>query len=232
MPDHDHIYHFQAERYEQMISRQPGLLPVIRAIRPVEGLDIIDAGAGTGRLAAVLAPYARSIIALDEAEAMLEVASRKLAAICPDHWRCIPADNRSLPLPDCSADLLVSGWSVCYLASSNHPGWQESLARVLGEFKRVLRPGGTIILFETMGTGFKEPNPPGFLLSYYEALTQQYGFSSQLLSLDYRFADIQEAEELTGLFFGEELVRLVREEYGPVVPEFAGMWWLTLPGQA
>ncbi|RAP21073.1 hypothetical protein C2W64_03656 [Brevibacillus laterosporus] len=33
----------------------------------------------------------------------------------------------------------------------------------MSEIKRVLRPGGTAIIFETMGTGYETPHPPAFL---------------------------------------------------------------------
>ncbi|MDF2925672.1 MAG: demethylmenaquinone methyltransferase [Paenibacillaceae bacterium] len=212
--------------YEQLISRQPSLLPAVNCICPVEGLDIVDAGAGTGRLAAALGPHAASIVALDQSEAMLQVTAAKLDILCPGRWRCIPADNRSLPLPDHSADLVVSGWSVCYVASSSHADWSGSLGQALSEFTRILRPGGTIILFETMGTGTEQPAPPDFLLPYYRELQERYGFAHRTMRLDYSFRNVQEAAELTGFFFGENLARRVATQGLTAVPEFAGVWWI------
>lgn len=226
MPDHDYIYRHQAEQYERLISRQPGLLPVISGIRRVQGLDVADAGAGTGRIAAAVAPYVRSVTALDQSAAMLEVAASRLAALRPEGWICIPAANDSLPLQDSSVDLVVSGWSVCYSASSVQADWSDALARVQAEFRRVLRPGGTVILFETMGTGCTEPCPPASLIPYYRELEEHYGFSHKVIRLDYTFTDAGEAEELTGFFFGEELALQVRERGSPIVPECAGVWWL------
>lgn len=230
MPNHSKIYAEQARMYESLIAKQPSLYETVNAIRPVKGLDIVDAGAGTGRLAAVLAAEARSLTALDASEAMLQVASEKLASsgLTPERWRCIPADNRSLPLPDNTADLLVSGWSVSYLASSTTEGWQDRLAAVLSEFTRVLRPGGTLILFETMGTGTEEPSPPTFLLGYYKELRERYGFSEQIIRLDYTFASLEEAQELTEFFFGKELSSKVREHRWTTVPEYAGVWSITV----
>jgi ubiquinone/menaquinone biosynthesis C-methylase UbiE len=230
MPNHSHIYAEQARVYDRLIAKQPSLRDTINAIRPIKGLDVVDAGAGTGRLAAVLAAEARGLTALDASEAMLEIAAEKLASsgLPPDRWRCIAADNRSLPLPDGSCDLLVSGWSVCYLASSSTEGWQERLAATLSEYKRVLRPGGTLILFETMGTGTEEPSPPSFLLEYYNELRERYGFSEQVIRLDYTFSSQEEAEELTGFFFGEQLSNKVREHRWITVPENAGVWSTTV----
>jgi len=230
MPNHSKIYAEQTRMYDRLIAKQPSLYKAINAIRPIKGLDIVDAGAGTGRLAAVLAAEARSLTALDASQAMLEVAAEKLTSsgLAPDRWRCIAADNRSLPLPGGACDLLVSGWSVCYLASSSTKGWQDRLAAILSEYKRVLRPGGTLILFETMGTGTGEPSPPSFLLDYYNELRERYGFSEQIIRLDYSFTSQEEAEELTGFFFGEELSNKVRDHRWTTVPEYAGVWSITV----
>jgi ubiquinone/menaquinone biosynthesis C-methylase UbiE len=227
MPDHESIYRKEAARYDALITKQPALQACIREIKPYAGLDIVDVGAGTGRLAAVLAGEARSIVATDASEAMLSIAADKLTAAGHANWRTIAADMRKLPLAERSADLIVAGWSICYLGSSNNPSWEQDVDAVMVELKRVLRPGGTIVIFETMGTGFEQPNPPDFLLSYYSALTEKYGFSHKWIRLDYEFESAEQAEELTDFFFGED-----RERADGVgsdaahVPECAGVWWL------
>ncbi|WP_438444947.1 class I SAM-dependent methyltransferase [Gorillibacterium sp. sgz5001074] len=233
MPDHDKIYHQQAELYEALVSKQPSLLDLVNGIRPVRGLDIVDAGAGTGRLSAVLAPYARSLTALDASEAMLALTAQKLAAsgLPQERWRCAAADHRRLPLPDASCDLLVSGWSVCYLASSNRPDWEADLDRALAEFRRVLRTDGTLVLFETMGTGVEKPEPPSFLTGYYRLMEERYGFARRIFPFDYTFGDWREAERCVRAFFGDGLADQVRRERLSTVKEYAGMWWLTAPAR-
>lgn len=229
MPDHENIYSKQAQLYERLICRQPSLLPAIRTVLPVEGLHMVDAGAGTGRLSAVLAPYAETLAAFDRYEPMLHLTEAKLAALLPpDRFLCAVADHRQLPLPDAGADLVTAGWSVCYLASCNHPDWSRSLEETLAEFRRILRPGGTIILFETMGTGTDGPEAPDFLVPYYRALEETYGFTYSLLPMPYTFDSVQEAAELTELFFGEEVSQRVKSQDWRIVPEWAGMWSLTV----
>src|SRR5690554_3683020 len=95
--------------------------------------------------------------------------------------------------------------------------------------KRVLRPGGTIILFETMGTGFETPHPPNFLKTYYSLLEDHYGFSHQWIRTDYQFKDLAEAAELTKFFFSEELSLRVVKDKLIKLPECAGVWWLVTP---
>lgn len=155
MPNHEAIYRNEAEIYDALITKQPALQVLINEIRPYAGLDIVDVGAGTGRLTTVLAGDARSIVATDASEAMLGIAASKLAAAGHANWRTIAADMRELPLEEKCADLIVAGWSICYLGSSNNPSWEREIEKVMNELRRVLRPGGTIIYFRDNGDGVR-----------------------------------------------------------------------------
>ncbi|ATF11330.1 class I SAM-dependent methyltransferase [Brevibacillus sp. HB1.2] len=228
MPNHEQIYKNQAEQYDLMISRQPRLLAVIEEITPIKGQDVIDLGAGSGRLTSVLAPHAKSILALDASAAMLEVNAQQLTQAGLTNWKTNVADHRELPVDDNSADVLVAGWTVCYLTSSEVPNNELHLEKIIQEMKRVLRPGGTIIIMETMGTGYETPHPPHFLTQYYSLLETKYGFSHKWIRLDYQFKDIAEAERLSRFFFGDELADRVAREKLVTLPECAGVWWLTV----
>lgn len=200
MPDHATIYAKHADQYDRLVSKQPPLAELLERIRPFAGLDTVDLGAGTGRLAALLAPKARSVVALDASRAMLDRAAAKLAQTGAAAWRTEEADHRSLPLADRSADLVVSGWSICYLANTSVTGWARNLRQIIGEIKRVLRPGGTVIILETLGTGTETPDAPAFLRGYYAALTEEYGFSHKWIRIDYEFEHIEQAVQLAGFF--------------------------------
>ena len=67
----------------------------------------------------------------------------------------------------------------------------------------MLRPGGTCIIFETMGTGVDVPTIYDFLQGYYTELEQVYSFSFKTIPLDYHFDTLQEAEQLSRFFFGD-----------------------------
>lgn len=225
MPNHEEIYAKQAEMYEKMISRQPSLAEVIREIRPYRNLDVVDLGAGSGRLSCVIGAETKSLICTDSSQAMLDVLAQKMSALQFSHWSTVEADHRNLPLEAASVDLVVSGWSICYLASSNDPDWRENMDRVMSEIRRVLKPGGTVIIFETMGTGTEHPDPPGFLTEYYRVLEEDYGFDHRWIRMDYSFSSPEEAEELTGFFFGDEMAAKVKNNQWTTVPECAGIWW-------
>jgi ubiquinone/menaquinone biosynthesis C-methylase UbiE len=226
MPDHTDLYNNEAEKYDLFISKQSKLDHLVEEIRPFEGLDIVDLGSGTGRLATVLALKSKSIVALDSAGPMLQIAANKLSKAGLTNWTTKVADSRKFPIDQNSADLIVAGWTICYLASSNVPNNEQNLEKVIQEMKRVLRPGGTIIIFETMGTGHKTPNPPDFLKQYYSLLEKVYGFSHKCVRTDYTFDSLGQAAELTRFFFGDELAEKVLDEKLVRLPECAGVWWL------
>ncbi|MFS1510988.1 class I SAM-dependent methyltransferase [Chengkuizengella sp. SCS-71B] len=221
MPNHTEIYKHKAETYYKLISKQNNLVYTIEKIRPIKGLDIVDLGAGTGRLASVLAEEAKSIIALDASQEMLNITKKRLKKAGFTNWKTIVSDLRKLPLQDQSADLVVAGWSICYLGSENNPYWEQDIYKVIKEMKRVLRSNGTIIIFETHGTGVTSPAPPDFLKKYYTALVDDYGFSHQCIRLDYTFDHINQAEELTRFFFGNDLADKVVRENLVQLPECA-----------
>ncbi|SEK18762.1 Methyltransferase domain-containing protein [Paenibacillus sp. cl141a] len=222
----DEIYDKQAQAYEAMVSRQPDLSELIRRVRPYEGLDVLDLGARSGRLSMLLAADAGSLICTDISQPMLDILDDKCSeAIDSRNWTTMVADHRNLPVASSSVDLIVSGWSISYLANSSHEEWRENLELVMTELHRVLRPGGTILILETMGTGTETPNPPEFLTGYYAQLEHQYGFSHQWIRTDYVFDTVEEALLNTGFFFGEELTDKIIANQWSTVPECAGVWW-------
>jgi hypothetical protein len=92
----------------------------------------------------------------------------------------------------------------------------------------VLRPAGTIIIIETLGTGSTEPSPPHErLAAYYQMLEQEYSFASTAIRTDYKFDSVQQASEVLGFFFGDEFAAWVTDQQSPIVPECTGIWWRT-----
>jgi ubiquinone/menaquinone biosynthesis C-methylase UbiE len=221
------IYQTDADRYEALVSRedyQENIARAIDGIINVAGLDVFDLGAGTGRLTLLLAPRARSIRAFDVSEEMLRVCRERLVRSRLSNWQVDLADHRQLPVEDHSADLAVSGWSVSYLAVWNQDNAQGELDKWLVEMKRVLRPGGTIILLESLGTGSEEPVRLEHVESTYQWLDVNE-FENTWIRTDYQFASLEEAIELSRFFFGDELGSKVERNRWTVLPECTGVWW-------
>lgn len=225
------LYNTQADQYDLLVSRedyQHNILPALNQIHPLAGLNVVELGAGSGRLTCLLAPIVESIRAFDSAQAMLEVAMAKLRRMPSQNWTIGVADHRNLPVKAQSADLVISGWSICYTVVYHPTHWREELGKALAEMKRVLRPRGTIILLETQGTGHETPHPPEKLARYYHYLEANEGFSSTWIRTDYQFDSLAEAESLVRFFFGDTLADQTVQEKWVILPECTGIWWLTL----
>lgn len=221
------IYQTDGDRYEALIAREDYLGNIPRAIDEilrVDDLETLDLGAGTGRLTLLLAPRVKSIHAFDVSAEMLRVCRERLVASGLSNWKVDVADHRQLPVQDHSADLVVSGWSVSYLAVWNQENGAAELDKWLTEMKRVLRKDGTIILFESLGTGNEEPIRLGHVESTYQWLDVN-GFESKWIRTDYQFESLEEAVELSRFFFGDELGDNVERNRWVTLPECTGVWW-------
>ncbi|MFN8418061.1 MAG: class I SAM-dependent methyltransferase [Anaerolineae bacterium] len=201
MPDFQEIYQNDAERYDLLVAREDyrgNLLAAIQNIRALEGLDVVEFGAGTGRLTSLLAPRVRTIRAFDESQHMLDTAFRKLKATGAKNWHLGVADNRSVPAESESADLVIEGWSFGHFCGWYPDTWQQEVGKALKEMHRILRPGGTAILIETMGTGRSQPQPPNERLSaLYRWLADEHRMMYQWIRTDYEFHSLEEAVTLT-----------------------------------
>lgn len=94
--------------------------------------DALDAACGTGRYAEYLAGRGHRVIGVDSSPDMLERARARVPS-----GKFLLGDLHQLPLPDSSVDLVVSGLAVSHV---------PSLAPVMAEFARVLRPGGHLAI--------------------------------------------------------------------------------------
>lgn len=230
MTDVKQIYQSFADRYEALVRRedyQHNLLPAILSVCSLKGKDVLELGAGTGRLTRLMVPLAQQLMATDLSFHMLAYGKKHLADLHPKKLSFSLATHLSLPFPQDSVDLVITGWSFCYAAIDAGEDWRSSLERALGEAERVLRPGGRLILIESLGSGFTEPNQPPVLVNYLNYLDAN-GFQSTWIRTDYCFKTLQEAEDLTHFFFGEDPLPMWETEGGVIVPECTGLWWKTL----
>ena len=228
MPTEKEVYAAHADQYERLIRRedyQNNLLAAIEAYCPLHaGLDVVELGAGTGRLTRLLASHTRSIKAFDSSAHMLAMAESSLHEMGVTNWETGVADHRQIPVPDSSADLVISGWSFCYLAVWGGADWESSLQAGMDEILRILRPGGIVLILELLGTGTEKPRPPEHLEAYFDWLTEA-GFERGWTRSDYRFESLEEAVELSEFFFGEQMGQQVREKNWVILPECTGIWW-------
>ena len=112
---------------------------------PGRQLALLDAGCGTGAYSKAIVDHVGQIDALDMSNGMLQAARAKL-------WR-EQAEGRvqfhqgsitELPFPDGSFDAVMINQVVHHLGDRTDLGFPH-LRKVIGEFARVLRPGGGVI---------------------------------------------------------------------------------------
>jgi SAM-dependent methyltransferase len=113
---------------------------------PLARMTVLDAGCGTGNYAKALLPHVRRIEALDRSPGMIEVAGRKLAEVI-ESGRVVLRQGEidALPLAEASIDGVMINQVLHHLADDAEAGWPRH-RRVLGEFARVLKPGGVLVI--------------------------------------------------------------------------------------
>jgi cytosine/adenosine deaminase-related metal-dependent hydrolase/SAM-dependent methyltransferase len=100
----------------------------------VRGLDVLDAGCGTGRWLHRLSDHSpRRLFGVDISPAMLLLAARKLDQRCDLRLGSCTA----MPVSDCTADVVLCSFVVSYL---------DDIEAFAQEIDRVARPGATIFL--------------------------------------------------------------------------------------
>ncbi|HWQ12119.1 MAG TPA: class I SAM-dependent methyltransferase [Roseiflexaceae bacterium] len=227
MPSFQTIYARHAAEYDRLVSAedyQGNLLPAIERVRPLAGADVVEAGAGTGRVTALLAPRARRVLACDISPHMLAAAAHNLRG--RGNVQLAVAENRRLPAAGRSADLAIAGWSFGHTLAWEPAGWRAAIGAMVDELLRVLRPGGAAVVVETLGTGRETPAPPTpALAAYYAWLEEERGFSAAWLRTDYRFASRTAADEATGFFFGTPMPTHIAPDGAAIVHECTGIWW-------
>jgi ubiquinone/menaquinone biosynthesis C-methylase UbiE len=235
MPGEKEVYEKYAVKYEELVSHeddQGNILKSIKEIISFDGLDVLDLGTGTGRLACLLSPHVRSMLAFDLSPNMLGITHGKLNSLTQGKhsvplWMAAASDHRFLPLAAKSVDLIVSGWSVSYITVWHPEHWQREADVWLAEARRVLRESGTIILFESLGTGNESPQRLAHLENFYNWLDDR-GFKNKWMRTDYLFESPEQAGEIAGFFFGNEMKTRILQERITILPECTGVWWLNL----
>jgi ubiquinone/menaquinone biosynthesis C-methylase UbiE len=197
-------FHFQsggwlteesADRYDTQVEvlfkgtanamRRQALLPLAEAIagRDQRKLRMIDIGCGTGRfLDFVKQAWPRlPALGLDLSEAYIKHARRHLK-----RWsrtNLVVANAEAIPVPDKSCDAVTSIFML-------HELPPEVRRTVIGEAARVLKPGGRLILLDSLQLGdepdydgvlrrfphhYHEPYYDSYVRENFRAITRRYG---------------------------------------------------------
>src|SRR4051794_29256566 len=107
---------------------------MIRLAGDVAGLEVLDAGCGSGPLTEALRARGAVVSGFDLSPAMVELARQRLGG---DADVSVADLGEPLPYPDDRFDLVVASLSLHYV---------EDWASTLAELRRVLRPGGRLVV--------------------------------------------------------------------------------------
>jgi ubiquinone/menaquinone biosynthesis C-methylase UbiE len=99
---------------------------------------VVEIGVGSGLNFAVYGPHVARVIGIDPSPRLLAMA-RARAGNAPCPVELMESAAEVVPLPDASADTVLTTWTLCSIA---HP----ELA--LHEMKRLLKPGGRLVFIE------------------------------------------------------------------------------------
>ncbi|MEE2681013.1 MAG: bifunctional demethylmenaquinone methyltransferase/2-methoxy-6-polyprenyl-1,4-benzoquinol methylase UbiE [Planctomycetota bacterium] len=120
---------------------------VVRALSPIQGLDVVDVACGTGDLAEAFdRAGAGSVLGVDFTPEMLDIARARARRSRLERIEYREGDAMRLQLDDACADVVSIAFGIRNVA-------KPELA--LMEFKRILRPGGRLVILE-----FSEPTNP------------------------------------------------------------------------
>jgi ubiquinone/menaquinone biosynthesis C-methylase UbiE len=232
MRQNDHfvrIYTAHAADYQRMIDAEDvdgNLQALLSRLVDFEGRRVVDVGSGTGRIPRLLHQKAVSGLALDIHADMLR-ENRRQQAENDVHWPLIQGDVHEMPLADDCADVVTAGWAIGHFCDWYGPVWRQHIARALQEMLRIARPGGDLLIMETLGTGVLFAAPPTEdLAAYYALLQRSWGFERHVVATDYLFGSVSEAIAATAFFFGETLVKEIERRNWRRIPEWTGVWHL------
>jgi SAM-dependent methyltransferase len=196
------LYRLEPELYDRLATAER-LHPEVVDWLP-RGLDqIVEVGAGTGRLTMELIERGQRISAVEPAGPLRRILHRKLAAAeHGDRVRIIPGFFDDLPLSDDIADLVVA--CSAFTPAPGHGG-----AAGLAEMERVARPGGLVAIVW--------PNNLDWLAAH------GYRYFSFPGPMSVQFASPHEAVELAGIFYPQAADEVRRRRSRTVPFEVLGI---------
>ena len=113
---------------------------VMRLLGPVDGLRVVELGAGIGRFTGPLAAAAKSVLALDFMQNLIDENEATNAHLGNVSFRC--GDVTELRLGAASADVVFSNWLLMYLSD-------EEVAALAGHMLEWLDEGGCVFFRES-----------------------------------------------------------------------------------
>ncbi len=124
-------------KHPELFDQNTGIhwdITEITTISKLDGKTVADVGAGSGRIAFLVAPFAQTVFAVEPLGSFRSFMKKKALKQGVKNLFVMDGTLDFLPLPEDSLDVLVT---------SNAIGW--NLEKELHEIERVVKPGGSVI---------------------------------------------------------------------------------------
>lgn len=123
---------------------------ILRLVEPDVSAVLVEFGCSRGDTAFHLAPYFRRVVAVDHAEAAIQICRERMGQSRPPNIEFVLADAADCPvIPDDLADRVLAADLVEHLLDHVFLG-------VCAEASRVLKPGGTFSIYTPCATHYVE----------------------------------------------------------------------------
>lgn len=149
---------YDRERTAMGVDTIVGLMHVYGG-KPLKDLHVLDAGCGTGNYAKALIEHGvRKITLMDGSSHMLDVAKDKLKDAIDKKIidQVVEAKMPPLPFADGSFDVVLFSLVLHHIDDWSKAPSFEKAEKTLQEAKRVLRPGGLLVVGEFLQTTIQE----------------------------------------------------------------------------
>ncbi len=133
-------------------ARGPDLIWLVESAALMGTEHVLDVATGGGHTAFALAPYAAEVVALDLTRPMLEAAQKEALVRGLTNIHYLEGDAQEIPCQDESFDVVA-----CRHGAHHFP----RVRRAVLEWRRVLKPGGKLLLDDS--TSPEEPEIDAFL---------------------------------------------------------------------
>lgn len=234
MPSMQEIYQKHAVSYDELINAedyQQNLDEFLLKNIKWKNKIVYEAGIGTGRITRIFADQAAKVFGFDREKHMLEKCNKNLTEY-KEIINLKQGQNTCLPLISEKADIFIEGWSFAHTIVDAGENFKLAFDAMYNGITRNLKPEGTIILIESLGTNVDKPyihNPN--LKKFYKYIEEKYSFKIEIVATDYKFESSFEAARIAGFFFGKEMSDEIKRKDIKIVPEFTGIWSKQINGE-
>ncbi len=172
------------------------LQEAMQAVAPIQNRVLLDVGAGVGDRTILYARLAAHVYALEPDPAARPILKGRIKSSQLTNMTAVPASVEAIPLDENCVDVAYATWAY-FFGPGSEPG--------LKEVKRVVRPGGDIVVVQNYGhdelSRFWAPRESE--CETWPAWFSGHGFTCDVVDTVWRFRTQDEALAVLEFLWGE-----------------------------